>query len=42
MIGRVTDAAIKAIQEATPKVLTARNLLLTFLSSEELAAGGDA
>ena len=41
MIGRVTDAAIKAIQGATPKVSTARDLLLEFLSSEDLAVATD-
>jgi hypothetical protein len=34
MLGRVTDAAIKSIKEAAPTVKEARDLLLTFLSSE--------
>ena len=37
-IGRVKDAAIKAIAEATPKVTAAHSRLLGFLSSEGLSA----
>ena len=38
LIGRATNAAIEAIKDATPKVATARDLLLSFLSSEGVPA----
>ncbi len=38
---RVTNAAISAIRDGTPKVTKARDLLLTFLGSEEPAGAAD-